>query len=725
MLVCGVGSWQSLIAALTYSLGSYFFLIVGAGHNSKAIAIGFMAPTIAGLLLAYKGKYIKAFILFSLAIALQIRIGHYQITYYTLYLGLIIGAFKLVNAIKENTLPKYLKGTATIILAAMIALACNFSKLYGTKGYVDHSTRGKSELTEKASNLTAQQKANKTSGLDRDYITQWSMGVSESLTTFIPYIKGTSTASLPNDSKTIEYIKSQQNGQVDPKMKKTPYYFGISMYWGDQPMTSSIYFGAIVMFLFILSLFYIDNKYKWWILTATILAYVLSWGKNMPITTDFFIDYVPMYNKFRTVSMILVIANFTVVLSAFLGLNKLLSGDFKTPASFGKSRFKINKDYHTNSILLAFLMTGGLCLFLFMFGRYMFDFNAPSDIRFNKNGYQELLNCIIEDRISLFKSDAIRSFTFIALAAAALYSFIIKKIKKEYFLIGLTVLIFADMWTIDKRFLTNDDFKTKRSVKVPFKKSSADKEILKDKSYYRVFDNTVDAFNTNATSYYHKSVGGYSAAKLKIYQELIEHHISKFNQSVFNMLNTKYFIVADKKGSKHAKFNPDALGNAWFINNIEFVENADAEIAALKSFNPAETAFVDKRFTDQIVNYSKVKDSISTIRLTNYNPDHMVYEAVCGSPKATIFSEIYYHPGWTAYIDGEAVPHFKANYVLRGLIIPEGKHKIEFKFMPESFLLGETVSLISSIILLLCAAILIIHESIKFFKKENQPATKQ
>lgn len=718
MLVCGVNPWLSLVASLAYSLGSYFFIIIGAGHNTKTAAITYMAPAIAAILLAYKGNYLKAFILFSLAFTLQVKSGHYQIVYYTIYIAVIYGIFRFVEAFKEKTIPQYFKATGIIFLGGIMALGCNFSKLYTTYEYTKYSIRGKSELTEKRSELTAEQKADKTSGLNRSYITQWSMGVTESLSTIIPYVKGSSTASLPEDSKTFDYLKRAQ-GQADHRLKKTPYYFGISMYWGDQPVTSAVYFGAIVMFLFILSFFYIDPKFKWWIMVATILSYVLSWGKNMPITTDFFIDYVPMYNKFRTVSMILVIANLTIVLAAFLGLNRLLSGQFSIPESFKTSKFKINKDYHLNSLLISFLLTGGLCLILYLVGSGLFNFNSQRDVMFNKPGYAELLSNIVDDRISLFKADAFRSFIYIALATVAIFLFLKKKINKNVALAAISLFIIVDMWTVNKRFITNDHFKTKRQTKTPFKANAADKKILEDKGYYRVFDTTVDVFNTAATSYFHKSIGGYHAAKLKRYQELISHHIAKFNRNVLNMLNTKYIIGGDKKGNKFPQLNPDALGNAWFVDTLKIVENADAEIAALTNFNPKTTAFVDKRYSALVKNEVHAPDSLSTISLTKYHPDHMVYEANCNSEKAAIFSEIHYDAGWNAYIDGKPAKYFRTNYVLRGMIIPEGKHKIEFKFHPKSFYVGENVSMISSIILLLCLGGLILFESRKLLPKKN------
>ena len=456
----------------------------------------------------------------------------------------------------------------------------------------------------------------------------------------------------------------------------------LPLYWGDQPIVSGpTYAGSIVIFLFFLGLFFVKSKMRIWLIIATILSLMLAWGKNFMPLTDFFLDYFPGYNKFRAVSMILIIAEFTIPLLGFLALNKFLVS-------------KHSELEKKKPLKLAFYLSGGLCIFFALFASLLFDFVGLQDINLEKNGWP--IDALQSDRANLLKTDAWRSFIFITLTFSLLWLFIKNKIQSKYVILSIGVLILLDMWTVNKRYLNNDHFARKSKVEKPYNKTQADQQILRDTDpNYRVFNSSVSTFNDASTSYFHKSIGGYHGAKLKRYQELIERHISMGNQAVINMLNTRYII--NRNGQ--VKKNSAALGNAWFVSKINLVENADEEINALSGFDPKSTAVIDKRFSDQIINV--LDSNTGNITLLEYRPNYLKYNSESVNEGIAIFSEIYYDKGWNAYIDGEKKSHFRANYVLRGMKIPSGNHIVEFKFEPLTYKIGETISLTSSIILLL------------------------
>ena len=457
------------------------------------------------------------------------------------------------------------------------------------------------------------------------------------------------------------------------------------LYWGDQPGVSGpTYAGAIVIFLFVLGLFFVKSEMRIWLVMATIMSIMLAWGKNFMGLTELFLDYFPGYNKFRAVSMILVIAEFTVPLLGFVALNKFLSSD------------KLENEKE-KSLKLAFYFVGGITLLFALIPSLFFDFVGGQDASLEKNGWP--IDALQSDRAGLLSADAWRSFIFIALTFGTLWLFLKNQLQSKYVIFIVGVLVLADMWTVNKRYLNNDNFASKRKVEKPYQASQADQQILNDKDpNFRVFNQTVSTFNDASTSYFHKSIGGYHGAKLKRYQELIENHIAKGNMAVLNMLNTKYFISQQGQVQQ----NPGAMGNAWFVNNVNIVANADAEIAALNGFNPDSTAIVDIRFSDQII--ENLDNSNATITLEEYKPNYLKYTSSSTKDGIAIFSEIYYDKGWNAYIDGELKPHFRADYVLRGMQIPEGNHLVEFKFEPSTYKTGETVALASSVTLLLLLA---------------------
>jgi hypothetical protein len=660
----------AVVGAIAFAFSSYFFIIIQAGHMTKAHAIAYVPMVVAAVLYTYRGKMFLGGVLTALTVALQLYCNHLQITYYLLLMLLLIGIVQLVKDIKAKNLVDFAKRSGVLLFAGLLASGTSLTRLSTTMEYGKDSTRGKSELTD---NLD-----NKTSGLDKDYATSWSYGVAETFTLLIPnFYGGASQGELTTDSETYQAIKRAPNAKQ--LIKQLP------LYWGNQPFTSGpTYAGSIVIFLFILGLLFVKSQMRTWLLLATILSIMLAWGKNFMPLTDFFLDYFPAYNKFRAVSMILVIAEFTLPLLGFLALNKFLTSD--------KSENEKKKP-----LQIAFYIVGGLSLLFALLPSLFFDFVGSQDASLAKSGWP--VEALQSDRAGLLSADAWRSFIFIALTFGALWMFLKNKLQSKYVILIVGLLIMADMWTVNKRYLNDDHFARKRKVEIPYQVTAADQQILRDTDpNFRVFNQSVSTFNDASTSYFHKSIGGYHGAKLKRYQELIENHISKGNMAVLNMLNTKYFITP--KGQ--AQQNPAAMGNAWFVNTVNIVTNADAEIAALNGFNPSNTAIVDTRFSNQIIN--NLDNTSANITLTEYKPNYLKYNSNSTIDGIAIFSEIYYDKGWNAYVDGKLSPHFRANYVLRGMQIPKGNHSIEFKFEPSIYKTGETISLASSIILLLLLA---------------------
>ena len=658
------------VGAIAFAFSSYFFIIIQAGHMTKAHAIAYVPMVVAAVLYTYRGKMLLGGVLTALTVALEIYANHLQITYYLALMLLIIGLVQFVKDLKAKNLVEFAKRTGVLLVAALLASGTAFTNLAATMEYGKDSTRGKSELT---TNLD-----NKTTGLDKDYATQWSYGIAETFTLLIPnFHGGASQGELTTESETYQAIKSTPNAKQ--LIKQLP------LYWGDQPGVSGpTYAGAIVIFLFVLGLFFVKSEMRIWLVMATIMSIMLAWGKNFMGLTELFLDYFPGYNKFRAVSMILVIAEFTVPLLGFVALNKFLSSD------------KLENEKE-KSLKLAFYFVGGITLLFALIPSLFFDFVGGQDASLEKNGWP--IDALQSDRAGLLSADAWRSFIFIALTFGTLWLFLKNQLQSKYVIFIVGVLVLADMWTVNKRYLNNDNFASKRKVEKPYQASQADQQILNDKDpNFRVFNQTVSTFNDASTSYFHKSIGGYHGAKLKRYQELIENHIAKGNMAVLNMLNTKYFISQQGQVQQ----NPGAMGNAWFVNNVNIVANADAEIAALNGFNPDSTAIVDIRFSDQII--ENLDNSNATITLEEYKPNYLKYTSSSTKDGIAIFSEIYYDKGWNAYIDGELKPHFRADYVLRGMQIPEGNHLVEFKFEPSTYKTGETVALASSVTLLLLLA---------------------
>jgi len=710
MLAFKVKPWLAVSGAVGFAFSSYFFVIIAAGHITKAIAIGYMAPVIAGVYLAFDRKPVAGAVMMAFFLALQILTSHMQIVYYTLLTVLIFGIVWLIKAIKEKQYLAFIKATLASVVGVILAVGVNATVLYLTYEYGKDSIRGKSELTH--------DQGNKTSGLDKDYATAWSYGIGESFTLLIPDFKGgASGGSLSTNSETYKLFEQAQ-GKVQAKkiIKQLP------LYWGEQPGTSGpVYVGAIICFLFVLGLFWVKGPMKWWLLAATILSLLLSWGKNFMGLTSFFLDYFPGYNKFRTVTMILVIAEFAMPLLGILGLVKLFSGEVDA------NKFK-------KGMIWAFGITGGLSLFFALFSG-IFSYQSASD-----SGMQQVLvDALRTDRQALLRGDAFRSFLFIAVAAILIALTYFKKLDKKYFYPALIVLLLLDMWPVNKRYLNDGNFATKKVIAQEFTPTSADQFITKDKDPdFRVLNLTVSTFNDATTSYFHKSIGGYHGAKMRRYQELIDFQIMPeiqqiiqglqdksgnvdpyalvSKQPVLNMLNTKYIIINPEA---FPVYNSGALGNAWFVQRLKQVASADDEIHALSDFDPKLEAVVDSRFSSELAGFSPVADTTATILLDTYKPNYLKYSSNAKEVQLAVFSEIYYAKGWNAFIDGKPAKHFRADYVLRAMIVPAGKHTIEYRFEPKAYAIGNMVSYFSSVLLLLFILGMIIWPFVSKKKAEN------
>ena len=674
LLSMGLAPTMAIAGALGFGLTSYLFIIIEAGHNTKAHAMAYMAPVLAGIIMAYRGKLLRGSAITALFLALQLRANHLQITYYLLMIVIAFGIFELVHAIKEKKVLQFVKTGMVLIFAAILAIGANIEKIWTTYEYGKYSTRSQSELT-----IDGDQE-NKTSGLNKDYATSWSYGKMETFNLMIPnFMGGASGSELSEDSDVYQVLKKNRVPNAKNIIKRMP------TYWGDQPFTSGpVYIGAVICFLFVLGAFIVKGRLKWWLITCTLLSFALAWGHNMMWLTDIFLDYVPGYNKFRSVSMILVIAELTIPLLGFLALKEILSE-------------KIGKKEFIKSLKFALGITGGLCV--------LFAFVGPSLFNFTSNGDAQLPDFIVSalevDRASLLRSDALRSLFFILLTGLSIYLFHTKKIKMFAFATVLAVLVLADMLPVNKRYLNADDFVKARKMEQPFKKTLVDAQILEDKELnFRVY-NLAERLDAGArTSYFHNNVAGYHGAKLKRYQELMDLQLSKANASVVNMLNTKYIIRKGPSGDLIASQNPSRYGPAWLVKEVEVVANADEEMNLLSTFDLSNKAIVDQRFGLSTTSYS----ATGSILLSSYEPNHLVYDVNVDEVSFAVFSEIFYDKGWNAYINGELNAHYRVNYVLRGMNLPKGEYQVEFKFEPQSVAIGSSISLVSSCLIYLLLA---------------------
>lgn len=698
--------WMAALGAVLWAFSSYYFIIIAAGHIWKLYTLAFIPPTIGGMALCYRGKWGWGIVVSALFMALQIMSNHVQMTYYFLFPMAIMSLGWLLSDLSRNGFMRWLKGSMAFAFACILGVAVNISNLYHTWEYSKESMRGKSELTHKTKDPADQT----SSGLERSYITAWSYGIGETWTLLVPNVKGGASQPLTANTTAMK----EADGQY------MPIYQQLGQYWGEQPGTSGpVYVGAFVCMLFVLCLLIVRGPMCWALLLATMLSVALSWGKNFMGLTDFFLDYVPMYDKFRTVASILVIAEFTIPLMAVMALKR-----FAEDPSCVRVRVPIINKV-VNAIWLSFAITGGIC-FLFwimpdvFFGNYISTGEAGGLQSLAAGGYvdQTFVNGLMENlsdmRRAMFKADALRSFLYIAVGTMLLALYYKGKMKAIPMTICIFMLCLVDMWAVNKRYLNDGMFVYPRPVEQTFAPTHADEVILLDPDmYYRTLDLTVSTFNSNDASYLHKSIGGYHAAKLRRYQEVIEAHISpeirQFNSAVvqtagdlnavnadslypvLNMLNMKYAIMNTSSGEKAAVYNPHAMGNAWFVADVHWVDNADDELASLSVDNLHHTAVVDTKFRDILGADAVSADTAATVNLVEYDANRLAYDVSSQNGGIVVFSDIYY-PGWKATVSGEEVPVARANYILRAIRVPAGNHRVVFEFDPQTLHITETIA---------------------------------
>ena len=703
----------AVLGSIIWAFSSYFFIIIAAGHIWKVMALAYLPPLIAGIVLSYRGKYLWGFIVTAIFAAFEVDANHVQMTYYYLFIILFMIIAYLVDAVRKKTMKQFMKATAVCAAGALIGVLMNISNLYHTWQYAQESMRGKSELVKKnAANQT-------NSGLDRDYITQWSYGVDETWTLLVPNTKGGASVPLAANTEAMKI--------ADPNFMQI--YQQLGQYWGEQPGTSGpVYVGAFVLMLFVLGLFIVKGPTKWALLAATVLSVLLSWGRNFMPFTNFFLDYIPMYSKFRTVASILVIAEFTIPLLAMMTLKKIVD----EPDILTK---KIKYVY------ISFGLTAGIALlFALMPTLFFSDFISSSEMQALKSIPAEYLTPLLSNlrsiRESIFTADCWRSFWIIVIGTLCLFLYKMKKLRVEFMMIAITVLCLADMWQVNKRYL-NDGMFVEKSVREQAQPmTQTDRQILQDKALdYRVLNFASNTFNENETSFYHKSIGGYHAAKLRRYQELIDAYISPEMQKtmpaiaqaggdmtkvngnsifpVLNMLNAKYFIVPLQSNQTVAIQNPYVYGNAWFVDKITYVKNANEELDGLGKLDLRHEAIADARFRSQL-GESRPQDSTSIVKITAYEPNQLTYDVRSATGGIVVFSEIFY-PEWTATVDGKAVELGRVNYVLRALHVDKGHHTVVLTFDPKSVKQTETVAYLSYGVLLLVVLL-----GVYFKRKEDK-----
>ena len=700
-------AWMAALGAVLWAFSSYYFIIIAAGHIWKLLTLCFIPPTIAGVVLCYRGKYLWGILVTGIFTGLQVFSNHIQMSYYFLSVLLLMAIAYLVDAIRNHQFAGWLKGSLAALVGGLLGLSINISNLYHTYEYSKETMRGKSELTQKTKDAADQTD----SGLERSYITAWSYGIGETWTLLVPNTKG--GASVP--------LSQNETAMAKAKNDYRPLYQQLGQYWGEQPGTSGpVYVGAFVLFLFILGLFIVKGPMKWALLIATILSILLSWGKNFMPFTDFFLDYVPMYDKFRTVASILVIAEFTIPLLAMLALKQVVEETSKTQS------LKTSKPYY-----LSLALTAGICFLFWLlpdvfFGNYISTSEMQALKGLEQYGWPvgDVMQNLSDMRRAMFTADAMRSLIIILIGFGILMLYRFRKLKEVPMVALLALLCLVDMWSVNRRYLNDGNFVRQRTTEQAFPLTDVDQRILQDTDkYYRVLNLTVSTFNDNTTSYYHKSIGGYHAAKLRRYQELIESHIQNEMQTawslaptmekadsllpVLNMLNMKYMILPLQDGGKTEIKNPYANGNAWFVSEVRYVDDADAELAGLKGLDTKHVAVADKRFENTLG--TATEDSTAMVTLTSYNANELQYDVESQKGGVLVFSEVYY-PGWTCTVDGRPVEIGRVDYVLRAIRIDGGKHHVVLTFKPRSESITEAIAHSALILLALLFSGLLVRQ---------------
>ncbi|PWH82437.1 hypothetical protein DIS18_09285 [Algibacter marinivivus] len=695
LLVLKVDLKLAALGALAFGFSTYLIIILGVGHNSKAHAIAYMPLVLSGILLVFQKRYIIGFLLTTVAMGLELVANHFQMTYYLMFLVIVLGIAYFIDAYRKQMLPHYFKSIGVLVVAVILSIALNATNFLATNEYVKESKRGKSELTINPDGTPKEV----TDGLDREYITQYSYGILETFNLFIPRFTGGGNAeNVGKESATYEAYRKlgATTTQAAQEAKRAP------TYWGKQPIVEApAYVGAVILFLFVFALLLVKGRLKWWLLGGTILSLLLSYGKNLGFLTDFFIDYVPLYNKFRAVSSFQVILELCIPALAIFGLVRLFN-DFE------------QKEDKLNALKYSTIITGGIALVFLLFKSSLFDFVGVNDGFYRQNYGQDFVDALKTDRKSIFTQDTIRTLVLVLLSAGVIYFFLKEKLKEKWLIVAFAALILFDLVGVDRRYVNNDDFVSGAKMSKPFQASDVDKYILNDKSHYRVYDLIS---GPSKPSYYHNSLNGYNAAELRRYSEVYNFYVTQNNINVLNMLNTKYIVAQDEKGNPFPYENESANGNAWFVKSLEEVNTADAEIKALDSLDSANKAiFMKPLFSKSNLKSSYKVDSLATIKLTEVKPNYLKYKSNNTKDGFAVFSEIYYPKGWKTFINGKETNHIRVNYILRGMQIPAGNHTIEFKFDPDVVKTGIKISLASSILL----GLLVIGGLFYEFKRKDE-----
>jgi len=697
LLVLKVDFKLAALGALAFGFSTYLIILLGVGHNSKAHAIAYMPLVLSGILLTFQRKYIFGFLLTVIAMALEIVANHFQMTYYLVLLVIVLGIAYLIDAYRKQQLPHFFKSVGILTVAVILSIGLNATNIMATQEYVGESYRGKSELTINPNGSPKEV----TNGLDKEYITEYSYGITESFNLFIPRFMGGGTyENVGRDSNVYDAFISLGATPVQAlnEVKQAP------TYWGDQPIVEApAYVGSVIIFLFVLGLFLVKGRLKWWLVGGVILSWLLSLGKNFGLLTDLFIDYVPLYNKFRAVSSIQVILELCIPVLGIFALARLFN-------DFEKKDIKLKALKYTTAI------TAGIALIFLLFKGSLFDFSGIRDGQYLQAYGQTFIDALKADRKTIFNTDTIRTLVLVLLSASVIWLFLKEKLSQKLVLIAFAVLIVIDLVGVDRRYVNNDDFVSAIQVQKPYQANAADQEIQKDNSHYRVYDLTTG--NTKP-SYFHNSLNGYTAARMKRFNELFDFYIRRNHLEVLNMLNTKYIIAPAENGQPQVFTNTDANGNAWFIGSFKAVDTANKEILALDSLNTKHIAVLNKSQFDLASNTTYQVDSLANIKLVDYKPNYLKYESSNTNNGFAVFSENYYQQGWQAYIDGEEAPHIRVNYVLRGMEIPSGNHAIEFKFEPQVVKTGSTIALGTSLVVVL----LLLGGLFYQIKKENVNTT--
>ncbi|WP_368660060.1 YfhO family protein [Aquimarina sp. TRL1] len=687
LLVLKVDYKLAFLGSLAFGFSTYFIIIIGVGHNAKAHAIGYMPLVLSGILLIFKKKRILGFGVLALSMGLEIAANHFQMTYYLFLAVLIMGICYLVDAFKKKTLPAFFQSVGIMVVAVLFSVLMNATSLLATKEYTKYSTRGSSDIT-----ITADGSQKTSSGLDYEYITTYSYGILESFNLFIPrFMGGSSSENIGKDAHIYEKLLAMGASPSQASM----YTEGAPTYWGDQPFVGApAYIGAVVLFLFVLALYLVKGKLKWWLVGASVLTLLLSWGKNFSVLTTLFIDYFPMYDKFRAVSSIQVIIELCVPILAVVGLQRFFSN-------------KVTEEEKTTALKYATGIVGGIAILFLLLKGTLFNFVGARDGMLIQQLGLDFVDALKEDRKAIFTADTLRSLVLVLLVAGGCWAYLKNKIKQPLLIVGIAILIVFDLVVIDRKYVNNDNFVSAKEFRSAFVATKADNKILEDKGHYRVYDLLGDPFNSGRASYFHNALGGYHAAKMGRIQDLFEFYISKGDVSILNMFNVKYFITKDEKGAI-VQENPYTNGNAWFVSSLKEVTTADDEILGLKGLKNKETALIHTDFSVKNTQYSV--DSLATIKLQTHQPNKLVYTTNNSAAGFAVFSEVYYKDGWQAYIDGKPVSHVRVNYILRGLEIPEGKHTVTFAFEPQVIQTGSTITVASSILFILLLAGFIFYD---------------